>query len=215
MKPPVDLYESHYAQPEAPVHQAVRRGAFGDDLGQTSWITAGECDDGSRALALGAGRRLLEVACGTGGVALRLAETSGASVVGVDLHEAAISAATRRATRSTAAGRAEFRVADANDALPFPDASFDALFCNDAINHFRDRPRVLADWHRVLRPGGRCLYTDPIVVTGCLSAAALIAIEGETRFEEFQRFLAMVHALASERRLARFRYVGVNEPRTG
>ena len=43
------------------------------------------------------------------------------------------------------------------------------MFCNDAINHLPDRLSLLQDWHRILRPGGRVLFTDPIVVTGQLS----------------------------------------------
>ena len=268
-KKPVDLYDSHYGKAEAPVYAAVRRDAFGEDLGQASWITAGECDEDARWLGLAAGQRLLEVACGTGGVSTRFAERSGVSVVGIDLHAAAVAAAAARAKECGLQDRADFQVADADAALPFPDASFDALFCNDAVNHFRSRAQVLAEWQRVLRPGGRCLYTDPVVVTGCLSSAeiaarssigffvftppgvneallraagfrvaaavdvtqgvattsqrwhdarskhraALLAIEGETRFDEFQRFLATVHALASERRLSRYCYVGEKESR--
>jgi SAM-dependent methyltransferase len=86
-----------------------------------------------------------------------------------------VPAARARAGVAGVQDRAEFHVADANDPLPFPDQSFDAVFCNDSINHLRDRRRVLAEWHRVLRPGGRCLYTDPIVVTGFLSNAEIAA----------------------------------------
>jgi SAM-dependent methyltransferase len=43
------------------------------------------------------------------------------------------------------------------------------VFCNDAINHLPDRVALLQDWYRMLRPGGRMLFTDPIVVTGQLS----------------------------------------------
>jgi SAM-dependent methyltransferase len=60
-------------------------------------------------------------------------------------------------------------VADAGQPLPFPSQSFDAVFCNDSINHLPDRATVLRDWDRVLRPGGRVLFTDPIVVTGQLT----------------------------------------------
>jgi SAM-dependent methyltransferase len=59
-----------------------------------------------------------------------------------------------------------FRVADANSALPFDDRAFDGLLCMDSMNHFPDRLAVLREWHRVLRAGGRALFTDPVVVTG-------------------------------------------------
>ena len=63
-------------------------------------------------------------------------------------------------------GGATFLVADANAALPFADGSFDGVVCVDAVNHLRDRAAVLREWRRVLRPGGRAVFTDPVVVTG-------------------------------------------------
>jgi SAM-dependent methyltransferase len=108
-------------------------------------------------------------------VAVRFAEQHAASVVGVDVNEFAVASAANRAKRSEASDRVRFQVCDANETLPFPPDSFDVVFCNDSINHLRDRKRVLADWHRVLCPGGRCLYIDPIVVTGLLSNAEIAA----------------------------------------
>ena len=175
MQDSVDLYDSHYGRVEADVYRAVRADTFGEDFGQTSWITAAECDEFCGWLGLRAGQRVLEVACGSGGTAVRIAGAFGVPVVGVDVNRAAIAAATHRARQSAVGGRVEFREADADQPLPFPDATFDALFGNDAINHLRDRARVMADWHRVLRPGGRCLYTDPVVVTGCLSNEEIAA----------------------------------------
>jgi SAM-dependent methyltransferase len=175
MKKPVDLYDSHYENVEADVYREVRAETFGEDLGQTSWITAAECDEFCRWLGVRPGQKILEVACGSGGTAMRIAEKFGASVTGVDVNPAAVRAATNRARSRAAHDRAEFRVADANEPLPFPAQSFEVLFCNDSINHLRDRSRVLADWHRVLRPGGRFLYTDPFVITGCLSNAEIEA----------------------------------------
>ena len=40
----------------------------------------------------------------------------------------------------------------------------------DAINHLPDRALVLGEWYRVLKPGGRLVFTDPITVTGPLTS---------------------------------------------
>jgi len=175
MKRRADLYDSHYAQSGADVYQAVRSETYGVDFGQTSWITAQECDEFARWLGLSAGQRLLEVACGSGGTALRMAEQLGVAVTGVDVNSAAIQAAEQRAQASPARELATLRVVDADEPLPFADGSFDAVFCNDAVNHLRDRALVLAEWARVLKPGGRCLFTDPVVVTGPVTNAELEA----------------------------------------
>jgi SAM-dependent methyltransferase len=57
--------------------------------------------------------------------------------------------------------------------LPYPDAHFDAIICIDAINHLQDRQRVVGDWARLLKPGGRLLFTDPTTVTGPLTNAEI------------------------------------------
>jgi SAM-dependent methyltransferase len=67
--------------------------------------------------------------------------------------------------------RVHFRIGDASAPSPFPDSNFDAITCIDAINHFPDRPRVVAEWARLLKPGGRLLFTDPVTVTGPLTNA--------------------------------------------
>lgn len=175
VKAPVDLYDSHYDRIEDEVYRSIRAKTFGTDLGQESWITAEECDRFRDWLGIKAGQRVLEVACGSGGVALRIAEGAGVDVVGTDLHPSAIAAARKRSASRIAASKTEFLVADADAALPFPDRSFDAVLCNDAINHFKDRRHVLTEWGRVLRDGGRCLFTDPVVVTGLVSNAELAA----------------------------------------
>jgi SAM-dependent methyltransferase len=67
------------------------------------------------------------------------------------------------------AARAHFRVFDCGGPLPFEDASFEAVLCIDAICHLPDRFSTLAEWGRVLRPGGRLLFTDPAVLTGAVA----------------------------------------------
>jgi SAM-dependent methyltransferase len=69
------------------------------------------------------------------------------------------------------AKRAEFRAVDATGPSPFSDATFDAITCIDAINHFSDRPCVIAEWARLLKVGGRLLFTDLITLTGPLTNA--------------------------------------------
>jgi ubiquinone/menaquinone biosynthesis C-methylase UbiE len=156
---------------EAEIYREVRSETFGEDLGQLSWSTAAECDEFCRWLRLGAHQRILEVGCGSGGAGVRMAERFGASVVGIDIDETALRSASTRARARGVNDRVEFRPTDADVALPFPEESFDGIFCHDAINHLRDRRRALADWYRLLRRGGRCFYTDPVVVTGCISNA--------------------------------------------
>jgi SAM-dependent methyltransferase len=162
----VELYDGHYGRLTADPQVAVRRRTYDEDLGQASWLTAAEAGEFFRLLGVGTSQLALEVACGSGGVTCRMALETGAACVGTDINPHGVDAARRRAQEQNLSSRVSFQVADAAQPLPFPDQSFDAIFCNDSINHFPGRPAVLRDWHRVLRPGGRLLFTDPVVVTG-------------------------------------------------
>jgi SAM-dependent methyltransferase len=165
-----NLYDNYYGHMAADPQMAVRRETYDEDLGQASWLTLAEAQQFFRALALAPGQTALEVACGSGGITCRMALETGATCVGIDINPQGIEAAGRRVQDQGLAGRVSFRVVDAGQRLPFPDGSFDAVFCNDSINHLPGRLQVLRDWHRVLRPGGRLLFTDPIVVTGQLTS---------------------------------------------
>jgi len=162
-------YDTNYGNFETELYSEIRREAFGEDIGQNSWLTADEQEKFLSWLDLSPGKVLLDVASGAGGPALRVAAKTGCSVVGIDVHEQAVSTARSLAIQRGLSRRAEFRVVDAAQPLPFPEASFDAITCIDAINHFSDRPRVIAEWNRLLKVGGRLLFTDPITVTGPLT----------------------------------------------
>ena len=167
--PPSGHYSANYGNFQTELYAQIRHEAFGEDIGQNSWLTSDEQDRFLAWLELSPGRTMLDVACGAGGPALRIAATTGCSVVGIDIHEQAVTTASSLAAQRGLAERVEFRSTDATGPLPFPDASFDAITCIDAINHFSDRPRVIAEWARLLMPGGRLLFTDPITLTGPLT----------------------------------------------
>jgi ubiquinone/menaquinone biosynthesis C-methylase UbiE len=166
-------YDSNYGNFHTELYEQIRREAFGEDIGQNSWHTAEEQNKFIDWLGLAAGKTLLDVACGAGGPALRIAAITNCSVVGVDFHEQAVSAAHTLTAERRLEHLAKFQHADASITLPFPDNSFDVLLCIDAINHLADRPRVVADWARLLKPGGRLLFTDATIVTGPLTNAEI------------------------------------------
>jgi cyclopropane fatty-acyl-phospholipid synthase-like methyltransferase len=164
----IDLYNSTYANFTGDVLAQVRRETYGEDIGQNSWLTAEECDSFYAWLAPAAPAHLLDVASGSGGPALYLARKHGCRVTGIDVNEEALNTA-RQAAKAAALLHAEFELTDASQRLPFDAGRFDAIMCIDAMNHFADRPGVLREWHRVLKVGGRILFTDPVVLTGPVS----------------------------------------------
>jgi len=177
-------YDANYGNFQTELYTQIRREAFGEDIGQNSWLTAAEQDTFVAWLDLSTGKTLLDVACGSGGPTLRIAAKTGCSAVGVDLHEQAISAAKSLASQRGLQGKAEFRVVNASEPLPFPEAHFDAITCVDSINHLPDRPLVLAQWTRLLKPGGRLLFTSPTTVTGPLTSEE-IAVRSSVGFLVF------------------------------
>jgi SAM-dependent methyltransferase len=167
--PKVGPYDANYGNFQNELYAQIRSEAFGEDIGQNSWLTSDEQDTFLNWLNLAPGMRLLDIACGAGGPALRIAEKTGCSVIGIDVHEQAISTAYSLSARRGFSSQAEFRVADATGPLPFPNSSLDAVTCIDGVNHLPNRPAVIAEWSRVLKPGGRLLFTDPVTVTGPLT----------------------------------------------
>jgi cyclopropane fatty-acyl-phospholipid synthase-like methyltransferase len=167
--PSAGHYDANYGNFQTELYAKIRREAFGEDIGQNSWLTVDEQDRFLEWLNLAPEKVLLDVACGAGGPALRIAAATGCSVVGVDVHEGAIATAKALAATRGLAERAQFLAGDATAPLPFPDSNFDAITCIDAINHFVERPRTMLEWDRLLKPGGRLLFTDPLTVTGPLT----------------------------------------------
>lgn len=99
------------------------------------------------------GKRLLEVGCGVG-LDLREFAQQGSQVTGVDLAESAIQLATQNFTHHEVHG--DLRVMN-GERLEFEDDSFDAVYAHGVLQYTADPRRMLAEIHRVLRPGGDAL----------------------------------------------------------
>ncbi len=168
-------YNANYGNFESDLYAQIRVEGFGEDIGQNSWITSDEQDRFLKWLELSPEKTLLDVGCGTGGPAVRIAAITGCSLVGIDVHEQALATAISLASQRRLAERADFRCADANQPMPFYDAGFDAITSIDAINHLCNRPLVIAEWSRLLKPGGRLLFTDPITLTGPMTNSEIAA----------------------------------------
>ena len=104
--------------------------------------------------------RVLEVGCGPGHLAIRLAQR-GFDVIGIDLDPAMIRRAVVNADRTNRSnpGRPELYVGDVAD-LPFPDASFDIVVSTLSMHHWADPKRGLAEIGRVLRWDDLALIWD-------------------------------------------------------
>ncbi|HET6889650.1 MAG TPA: class I SAM-dependent methyltransferase [Pyrinomonadaceae bacterium] len=165
----VDLFDYTYGNFTEEVLDVIRKETFGNDIGQNSWLTADEYDRFILGLELTPEDHALEVASGAGGPALYLANHVGCYVTGIDANENGIATATQSATKLNLSNRVTFKVVDANASLPFADNSFDAILCIDSMNHLANRLSVLKEWRRVLCPGGRAVFTDPVVITGPVS----------------------------------------------
>lgn len=105
------------------------------------------------------GRRVLEVGAGSGRDSLYLAER-GAQVTVLDYAEAALATTRQALAGREPAGRVQLVRGDALH-LPFPDASFDILFHQGLLEHFRDPLPLLRENLRVLAPGGILLVDVP------------------------------------------------------
>lgn len=119
------------------------------------------------------GDRVLDVACGTGIVACRIAGT-GAKVTGLDLDAARLEVARRRAAEEGVP--VTWREGSA-EALPFRAPAFELVTCQQGLQFMTDRARALKEMRRVLLPGGRAVIAcwAPIEQQGPFAAIDEVA----------------------------------------
>ena len=113
-----------------------------------------------RQARLRAGHRILDLAAGTGTLAIWIKESEPASnVTGVDIDRSILARAARKATRAGVDVRFDCA---RSDALPYPDASFDRILSSLFFHHlaWTDKVRTAREVFRVLRPGGELHVAD-------------------------------------------------------
>jgi SAM-dependent methyltransferase len=142
------------------------------------------------------GRTVLEVGCGIGTDLVRFAR-GGALVTGVDLSATAIDLA-RKNFALHGVDASDLRVAN-GEALPFADHSFDVVYGHGVVQYTADASRLIAECHRVLRPGGEAIFMvyNRISWLNALSKLMKVPLEHEdapvlVKFSiaEFRRLLA-------------------------
>lgn len=110
-----------------------------------------------------AGRTVLDVGCGSGGITALLVRDHGAArVFGIDVEAPVCAKARRRAEKAGLADRIEIREVRPGP-FPVPDQSVDLVFSKDSIVHIPDKHTLMRDVFRVLKPGGWFVASDWLI----------------------------------------------------
>ena len=165
----VKLYSGTYKNYSDEIYKAIRLETFGEDIGQNSWLTADEFREMFSLLGLTGASNVLEIASGSGGPAAFMVKETGCNITGLEYDRNGVDNSIKLAEANGLTATMKFQQGDASEPLPFEDGSFDAVITIDAINHLKNRDKVFKEIYRVLKPGGKLLYTDPIVVTGIIT----------------------------------------------
>ncbi|MEU9335592.1 methyltransferase domain-containing protein [Streptomyces sp. NPDC048290] len=159
----------HHPEPAA-VDGNIHVGYWDDDSDDRSLDQATDrlTDLVAQRLSPAPGRHFLDVGCGTGRPALRIAGATGARVTGISISVEDIALARTRAVATGLGDRTDFRYADARQ-LPFTADSFDGAWAIESMMHIPDRTAALTEIARTLRPGSPLVVTDVLLrvpVTG-------------------------------------------------
>jgi sarcosine/dimethylglycine N-methyltransferase len=115
---------------------------------------------------LGAAMRIIDLGAGYGGAARYLAREFGCEVVCLNLSDVQNETNRRLTAAQGLAGR--IRVEHGSfEQVDEPDGAFDVVWSQDSFLHSGDRERVIAEAHRLLKPGGTLIFTDPMQADDC------------------------------------------------
>ena len=172
-----------YQVGQTPLMLSIERSVCGCDYGATSWTTQSEAEQMVSLLQLRRQAVLLDLGSGAGWPALYLAKLTGCDVALVDLPIEGLRIARGRALMENESSGCWVAVADAAE-LPFAAASFDALCHSDLLCCLKRKLKVLSDCRRVLRPGGRMVFSVISVLPGLTPADHRRAVNSGPEFIE-------------------------------
>ena len=169
----------------------LERSVSGCDYGGTSGTTRLEAERIAQLLELRPAVKLLDLGAGSGWPGLYLAQLTGCDVFMVDLPLAALRIARERAAADGLARRCEAVAAD-GAALPFRDASFDALNHSDVLCCTPDKLGVLRACRRVARDGSRMAFTVIALAPSLTDSERRSAIESGPKFVDIEEDYAVL-----------------------
>ena len=167
--PRADGYESFYREFDSPLMRRLRQEAYGEDIGQHSWVGSEELRADVRRLGLSSSSRLLDLGCGPCGPLTFVAAAAGCRATGLELSPSALRVGRERAALLGVHSLISTCEADLNLPLPLESAAFDAAMSLDVVLHVRDRSTLFLETRRVLCAGAKFLFTDAGVITGAVS----------------------------------------------
>ncbi len=176
-------FAREYENSQQQVFLDIERAVCGCDYGGTSWTTREEAERVARILGLGPGIRFLEVGAGSGWPGLYLGRVTGCDVALADIPLQGLSIAARRAGAEPLAGACWVIAAD-GAALPLQSAAFDAISHSDVLCCLLAKDAVLRECRRVIRPGGRMVFTVIAIAQGLSAGDYRRAVAAAPAFGE-------------------------------
>ena len=107
---------------------------------------------------------VLDIATGTGDLAINLAKTGATKIIGLDISEGMLAVGRKKIAKEQLSGKIEMVQGD-SEALPFENNSFDAITVAFGVRNFENLKKGLAEIHRVLKPGGIFVVLETSVPT--------------------------------------------------
>jgi ubiquinone/menaquinone biosynthesis C-methylase UbiE len=127
-----------------------------------------------RIAGRGRNLKILEVGCGDATFTRYLTELSD-DVTAVDIAEAQLTENAKQLPK------VKFQVQDLSEPMPFPDATFDVIWCSEVLEHLMDPTYALSEMRRVLKPGGIAMVTVPY--HGFFKNLCIVAFRWERNFD--------------------------------